>query len=146
MFLKIPKNSQENTFARVSVFIKLRFEAWTPFLKNTFFIEHLWWQLLSVASTITDPLTGPYHRVWIHSETRAWHDKKKQSNATNRKVLTTQLNHLNSLPKWLSVRLWIKWFWVRVQLQSLRNIKAYYFLKHAVFYTTLFLVIVTFQT
>ena len=31
----------------------------------------------------------------------------------------TQLNHLVSLAKWLSVRLRFKWFWVRVQLQSL---------------------------
>ena len=30
-----------------------------------------------------------------------------------------QLNHLASLAKWLSVRLRTKWFWVRVQLQSL---------------------------
>ena len=30
-----------------------------------------------------------------------------------------QLNHLDSLAKWLSVRLRTKWLWVRVQLQSL---------------------------
>ena len=39
---------------------------------------------------------------------------------------------LNSLAKWLSVRLRTKWFWVRVQLQSLHNInliKATYFRK-----------------
>ena len=30
-----------------------------------------------------------------------------------------QLNHLASLAKWLSDRLRTKWFWVRVQLQSL---------------------------
>ena len=29
------------------------------------------------------------------------------------------LPHLASLAKWLSVRLRIEWFWVRVQLQSL---------------------------
>ena len=36
------------------------------------------------------------------------------------------LNHLASLAKWLSVRLRTKWFWVRVQLQSLifESIKA----------------------
>ena len=33
------------------------------------------------------------------------------------KVIRTQLNHLASLAKWLSVRLRTKWFWVRVQLQ-----------------------------
>ena len=35
-------------------------------------------------------------------------------------VLTTYLNHLASMAKWLSVRLWIKWLWVRAQLQSLK--------------------------
>ena len=34
--------------------------------------------------------------------------------------LTTQLNHLVSLAKWLSVRLRIKCLWVRVPLQSLK--------------------------
>ena len=29
------------------------------------------------------------------------------------------LNHLVSLAKWVSVRLRTKWFWVRLQLQSL---------------------------
>ena len=58
-------------------------------------------------------------RVWIHSQTRTWHDKKIQSNAPYRWVLTTQLNHLTSLAKWLSVRLRTKCLWVRVPLQSL---------------------------
>ena len=66
----------------------------------------------------------PWHsgnyRVWIHSETRTWHDKNIQSNAPYRYVLTTQLNHLASLAKWLSVRLWTRWLWVRIQLQSLK--------------------------
>ena len=35
-------------------------------------------------------------------------------------ILTIHLNHLISLAKWLSVRLRTKWFWVRVQLQSLK--------------------------
>ena len=65
----------------------------------------------------------PWHsgnyRVWIHSETRTWHDKNIQSNAPYRQVLTTQLNHLASLAKSLSVRLWTRWLWVRIQLQSL---------------------------
>ena len=34
------------------------------------------------------------------------------------KVLTTQINHLVSLVKWLSVRLQSKALWVRVSLQS----------------------------
>ena len=37
----------------------------------------------------------------------------------NHLVLKRTLNHLASLAKWLSVRLRTKWFWVRVQLQSL---------------------------
>ena len=63
----------------------------------------------------------PWHsgnyRVWIHSEMRTWHDKNMQSNAPHRKVLSTQLNHLVSWAKWLSVGLRSSWFLVRVQLQ-----------------------------
>ena len=36
-------------------------------------------------------------------------------------VLTTQLHHLASLAKWLSVRLRTKWLWVRFPLQSLND-------------------------
>ena len=53
------------------------------------------------------------YRVWIYSETHMWHDNI-QSNALYRWVLTTQLNHLASLAKWLSVHLQTKWFWVRI--------------------------------
>ena len=35
-------------------------------------------------------------------------------------MLTTQLNHLTSLTKWLSVRLRTKWLWVRISLLSLK--------------------------
>ena len=56
------------------------------------------------------------YRVWIHSEMCTWHGKYIQS----KYILTTQLNRLASLAKWLSVRLWTKWLWVRVQLQSLK--------------------------
>ena len=48
------------------------------------------------------------YRVRIHSETRTWHDNKVQSNAPYRQVLTTQLNHLASLAKWLSIPLQTK--------------------------------------
>ena len=48
----------------------------------------------------------------VHLETSTWHDKNIQSNAPYRQVLTTQLNHLVSLAKWLSARLWTKWLWV----------------------------------
>ena len=63
----------------------------------------------------------PWHsinyRVWIHSETCMWHDKNIQSNASNRSVLTTELNHLVSLAKWLGVCLakrLAKWLGVRL--------------------------------
>ena len=36
----------------------------------------------------------------------------------NHLVCKRTLNHLASLAKWLSVCLRVKWFWVRVQLQS----------------------------
>ena len=73
----------------------------------------------------------PWHwrnyRVWIHSERRTWHDNNIQSNAPYRKILITQLNHLASLAKWLNVPWWIKWLWVRVQLQSLKfNISPFF--------------------
>ena len=70
----------------------------------------------------------PWHsgnyRVWIHFEMRTWHDKNIQSKGPWRQVLRTQLNHLVSLAKFLSVRLLTKWFWVRFQLQSL-NFRLY---------------------
>ena len=44
--------------------------------------------------------SGKY-RVCIHSETCRWHDKKIQSNALYRKVLTTQLKHWRR-PVWLN--------------------------------------------
>ena len=64
------------------------------------------------------------HRVWIHSEMHMWHDKNIQSNAPYRLVLRTQLNYLASLAKWLSVRLWTKWFWIRVQLHSINELRT----------------------
>ena len=48
------------------------------------------------------------YRVWIHSETCMCHDTNIQSNAPNKWILTTRLNHLVSLAKWLSVRLQTK--------------------------------------
>ena len=60
------------------------------------------------------------NRVWILSETRTWHNKNIQSNAPYRYVLRTQLNQSASLAKWLSVHFGTKWFWVRVQLQSIK--------------------------
>ena len=56
-----------------------------------------------------------------HSKTCTWHDKNIQSNVSYRQVLTTQLNYLTSLAKWLSVRLRTKWLWAWVPLQSLKH-------------------------
>ena len=50
------------------------------------------------------------------SETHTWYYKNIQSNAPYRWVLTTQLNHLGSLAKWVSVPLRTKWSWVKVPL------------------------------
>ena len=60
------------------------------------------------------------YTVWIHSETRTLHDTNIHSKATYRQVLRTHLNHLACFAKWLSVLLRTKWFWIRVQLQSLK--------------------------
>ena len=61
----------------------------------------------------------PWHlgnyRVWIHSETSTW-----QEHTFKRTVQVSPQNTAETmLAKWLSVRLRAKWFWVRVQLQSL---------------------------
>ena len=54
-------------------------------------------------------LAKPF-RVWIHSETRMWHDNNIQPNAP--------LNHSVSLAKWLGVRLRTKWLCVCISLMS----------------------------
>ena len=61
--------------------------------------------------------------------TPIWHDEFELPNGSyslsdipsyfQYRLKRTQFNHLASLAKWLSVRLRTKWFWVRVQLQSL---------------------------
>ena len=52
MFLEIPQNSQENTFARVSLLKKLHAQVlsceFCEISKNTFFTEHLWRLLLKL--------------------------------------------------------------------------------------------------
>ena len=50
-------------------------------------------------------------------------------------VLRTQLNHLASWAKWLSVRLRTKWFWIRVQQQSLTEIGIDEAIRHNEFIT-----------
>ena len=67
------------------------------------------------------PWRSSNHRVWIHFERRTWHEKNRQWNCPCRKVLRAQFNHLVSLAKWLSVPLQNKWFWVQIQLQSLKR-------------------------
>ena len=42
-----------------------------------------------------------------------WQLSISMLNALCRKVPTTRLNHLVSLAKWLSVRVWLKWLWVQ---------------------------------
>ena len=61
------------------------------------------------------------YSVLIDSETRTWHDNNLESNGPYRKVFTTQLNHMTILVKWLNVRLWTKWLWVRIPLLSLKR-------------------------
>ena len=51
-----------------------------------------------------------------------WHDNNIQSNVHHRKTLITQLNHLASLAKWLSVPLQTKWLQVRIPLLSTSDI------------------------
>ena len=49
-------------------------------------------------------------KIWILSDCNwTW--------TQNHLVRKWTLNHLAKLAKWLSVCLWTKWFWVRVQLQ-----------------------------
>ena len=55
---------------------------------------------------------------WIHPFSTV---RNAHSYAPYKYVLTTQLSRLVSLAKWLSVRLWTKWLWLRVQLQSLNH-------------------------
>ena len=64
------------------------------------------------------PFHSGNYRVWIYSETRTWHGRNIQSNVPHRLLLTIEQSLMFSLSKWLSVRLWTKWLWVRVQLQS----------------------------
>ena len=60
------------------------------------------------------------YRLWIYSETCTWHDKYSQMHRTDKYSEHSSINHLASLAKWLSDRLRTKWFWVQVQLQSLK--------------------------
>ena len=71
-----------------------------------------------------------YCRVWIHSETRTWHNNNIQSNEPGRQVVTTQHNHLASLTKWLSVRLRTKRFWVLIILLTLNYKWFAFFIKN----------------
>ena len=59
-------------------------------------------------------------RVYIPPETRKWYDNNIQPNAPYRYVLTTQLNHLGIVTKWLSAGLRTKWVWVHILLLPLK--------------------------
>ena len=78
--------------------------------------SHLIFSFLACLEQGVPAHSGKY-RLLIHSETCTWHDKNIQSDALYRQVLATQLNHLVSLAKLLSVRLSTKWFWAWVLLQ-----------------------------
>ena len=71
VFLKIFKNSQENTCARISFLIKFQasftiketlaevfFCEFYKMFKNIIFTEHLWWLLLTVLGFITEKLNS----------------------------------------------------------------------------------------
>ena len=60
------------------------------------------------------------YRVWIHSETRMRHDKNIQSKYTLHISTQNTVQSLASSARSLSVRLQIKLFWVRVELQALK--------------------------
>ena len=66
------------------------------------------------------------YRVWIHSETRTWHDNNIHSNAPCRQVLTAQFNYLDSLAKGLSVPLRTKRLYVRIWLLCTTNVHINY--------------------
>ena len=63
-----------------------------------------------VASCLVPWHLGNY-REWTHSEMSTWCDKNIRSNAPYKEVLTTQISHLASWAKWLSVRLRTRWLW-----------------------------------
>ena len=64
------------------------------------------------------PWHSANYRVWIHSETRTWHDKNIQSNVMVQISTQNTAQSLTSLAKWLGFRLRTKWLWVRVLWQS----------------------------
>ena len=65
------------------------------------------------------PWQSGNYRLWIHSETDAWHDKN---------ICTEQISTQNTTQSFgqfsqrLSLRLKTKWSWVRAHLESLRSV------------------------
>ena len=109
--------TQLNRLASLAKYLSVRFWpkwlwVWIPLLSLKLQI----WRLFRARSS----LTFRQLRVQIHTEMCTWHDNKIQSNAPCRKVLTTQLNHLDSFTKWFRVCLKTKWLWAWISLLSLK--------------------------
>ena len=86
--------------------------------------------MASLVKCLSVRLRTKWFWVRVYLESRNFHILRllqARSSLTFRQVWSVNsLNHFASLAKWLSVRLRTKWFWVRVQLQSLifESIKA----------------------
>ena len=62
--------------------------------------------------------TGPISEVWSDCN---WSRTYSHNHLVHKQTLN-HLAKLASLAKWLSICLWTKWLWVRVQLQSIKCI------------------------
>ena len=74
---------------------------------ESFWVNHLKLRYEACFEQVV-PWNSSKYRVWIHSETRTWHDKNIQSNAPYRKVLATRVSALASLAKLFNVCLGTK--------------------------------------
>ena len=86
VFLEIPQNSQENACVRVSFLIKLQAsllkkKLWhrcflvnfAKFLRTPFFIERLWWLVMSIAPVIANAALHCKHLdPWWNDVLYAW--------------------------------------------------------------------------
>ena len=86
VFLEIPQNSQENACVRVSFLIKfqaslLKKKLWhrcflvnfAKFLRTPFFIERLWWLVMSIAPVIANAALHCKHLdPWWNDVLYAW--------------------------------------------------------------------------
>ena len=69
------------------------------------------WMTLYSCLNVKELLARSRHEIWILSD----------CNWTRTHYQLVHKRTLNSLAKCLSVRLWTKWLWARVQLQSLKT-------------------------